>query len=248
MIDYSKVNPEPPELLNGEIVHDFCRFSGIPLEEVKRRITNFQQINTEDFHQRETVFDFYESSQTYIYDLLGANWNKVGPVNKMHKFLPGLMEMIKDHPGSEFMEFGGGLGVFTEVIKEYTGKTVTYVDVKGYISDFALWRFKEYNLGIDTILIPQDTFKFDKTFDIIFSDAVWEHLDPETQIRYLYELDKYMNPGGVLILIIDLSGENENMPMHYNVNIQKICDTMKGMGYNNLWYDNNFATVWHKPQ
>jgi len=248
MIDYNVMNPEPDEVLNGDIVHDFVEYSGIPFKEVKARIQDFQKINTEDYHNKTSAFDFYENSKTYVYDLLGANWNKVGPSNKMHKFLPGLMKMIQDHPGSEFMEFGGGLGVFTQIIKEHTGKTVTYVDVKGYIADFATWRFKKYNVDVDTIIVPQDNFSFDKKFDIVFSDAVWEHLDPRTQIEYLHKMDQYINPNGVFILVIDLSGENEDMPMHYNVDITKVCDTMKGLGYTNLWYDNNFATVWHKPE
>lgn len=246
MIDYNIMNPEPEDVLNGDVVHDFVEFSGVPFEEVREKIRNFQKINTEDFHAKESTFDFYENSKTYVYDLLGANWNKVGPANKMHKFLPGLMRVIQEHPGNEFMEFGGGLGVFTQIIKEHTGKNVTYVDVKGYISEFAMWRFEKYNVDIDTILIPQDTFSFDKTFDIVYSDAVWEHLDPQTQIDYLHKLDKYINQNGLLILIIDLSGENEDMPMHYNVDIAKVCNTMKSLGYNNLWHDNNFATVWHK--
>lgn len=248
MINYSIINPEPADVLNGDVVHDFVEFSGIPFQEVKERIKNFQVINTEDYHSKKSTFDFYENSKTYIYDLLGANWNTAGPVNKIHKFLPGLMDILQEHPGEDFMEFGGGLGVFTQVVKEHTGKNVTYVDIKGYISEFALWRFKKYNIDVNTILIPQDDFTFSKKFDIVFTDAVWEHLTPETQIEYLYKLDKYINPGGMFILIIDLSGENSDMPMHFNVDIVKICDTMKGLGYKNLWKDNNFATVWFKEE
>jgi protein-L-isoaspartate O-methyltransferase len=246
MVNYNQFNPEPEEHLNGSVIHDFVEFSGIPFETVKSRILEFQKINTEDFNKRESAYDFYENSKTYIYDLLGANWNLVGPANKINTFIPGIMQLLQDHPGKSFMEFGGGLGVFTQIIKEHTGKDITYVDVKGYISDFALWRFKKYNLDIETILIPQDDFSFNKTFDIIYTEAVWEHLTPEVQIDYLYKLDKYINVGGLLVLLIDLSGENDDMPMHYNVDIVKICNTMKSLGYKNLWADNNFATVWFK--
>jgi hypothetical protein len=246
MIDYNQYNPEPDNYLDGSVIHDFVEFSNIPFETAKENILNFQKINMTDFNKRDSAYDFYENSKTYIYDLLGASWNMVGKANMLNKFIPGFMKFLQDHPGKSFMEFGGGLGVFTQIVKEHTGKSVTYVDVKGYISDFALWRFKKYNLDIETILIPQNDFSFDKTFDIIYTEAVWEHLTPEVQIDYLYKLDKYINVGGVLILLIDLSGENEHMPMHYNVDIVKICNTMKGLGYKNLWADNNFATVWFK--
>lgn len=246
MIDYNQHNPEPEEYLHGNVIYDFVEFSNIPFETLKQSILNFKEINQKDFRDCDSTFDFYENSKTYIYDLLGANWNTVGPANKMNKFIPGIMELIQNHPGNSFMEFGGGLGVFTEIIKKHTNKDVTYVDVKGYISDFAEWRFKKYNLDINVELIPQDDFSFNKTFDIVFSDAVWEHLDPETQIKYLHKLDNYINPEGVLILVIDLAGEAHDMPMHYNVDIVKVCNTMKQLGYRNLWVDNSFATVWFK--
>jgi len=51
MIDYNVMNPEPDEVLNGDIVHDFVEYSGIPFKEVKARIQDFQKINTEDYTQ-----------------------------------------------------------------------------------------------------------------------------------------------------------------------------------------------------
>ena len=246
MINYSQINKEPSNHLEGSIIYDYAEFSGIPIEELKAKIDDYQQINVEDFCNKASVQDFYENSKTYIYDLLRANWNKIGIANKLNKFIPGLFDIIKEHHGNNFMEFGAGVGAFCEIIKEYTNKNVTYVDIKGHISDFALWRFNKYNLDIDTIIIPQDSFKFEKHFDIIFSDAVWEHLNPELQIKYLVDLDPYINVNGILVLLIDLSGENQNMPMHYNVDIEKICNTMKNSGYINIWGDNTFASVWHK--
>jgi len=246
MIDYNIINPEPEEYLEGEIIYDFSEFSGMNVEDIKKSVLNFKDINKIDFHNKTSQNDFYENSKTYIYDLLGANWNLVGPANKINKFIPGIMDLIKNHPGDSFMEFGGGLGVFTEIVSKHTQKKVTYVDVKGYISDFALWRFKKYNLKIDYKIIPQDNFEFDKKFDIIFSDAVWEHLNPVSQIEYLVKLDKYLNNGGIIILIIDLSGEEENMPMHYHVDMNKIFTTMESLGYSNIWNNNLFATVWYK--
>jgi len=247
MINDNQINKEPPNHLEGSIIYDYVEFSGMPLEELKTKISDFQRINVEDFHNKASVQDFYENSKTYIYDLLGVNGDKIGIANKINEFIPELFDIIKEHPGNNFMEFGGGVGAFCEIIKENTNKNVTYVDVKGHISDFALWRFKKYNLDIDTIIIPQDSFKFETNFDIIFSDAVWEHLNPELQIGYLIDLDPYIRINGILVLLIDLSGENQNMPTHYDVDVVKICNTIKNLGYNNIWGDNTFASVWHKP-
>lgn len=38
MIDYNITNPEPEDVLNKDIVHDFVEFSGMSLEEVRERI------------------------------------------------------------------------------------------------------------------------------------------------------------------------------------------------------------------
>ena len=120
------------------------------------------------------------------------------------------------------------------------------VDVDGYISEFAIWRYRKYKIDIETILIPQDDFQFDKKFNIVYSDAVWEHFSPKKQIDYLYKIDKYINNNGMFILIIDLAGEEKDMPMHYNVDICNIHNTLKNIGYTNSYGDGYFASVWNK--
>ena len=247
MLDYG-IKQEVIALKDGPVLSDYSEYTGLSIDEIMDRMDKFQKLNSIDYVSRCNKDDktFYESSDTYIYDLLGANPDKGGVINKISKFIPNFFNVIKEHPGKEFMEFGGGIGLFCEIIKEWTGKNVTYVDLNSKISEFASWRYDKYNIDVDMLSISQHTFHFDKTFDLVFSDAVWEHLTPQVQIDYLRKLDMYVNDNGLVTLIIDLSGENPKMPMHYNVDIVKICSTMKSMGYTNIFGDNQFASVWHK--
>lgn len=246
MINYTIQLPIEEEFPNGSVVRDFSEFSGLSIEEIHFKMVNHQVINAEDFNERDNKEDFYENSKNYIYDLLNNNWHKFRVSNKINLFLPTALKLIKEHQGNKFMEFGGGLGVFCEIVKEYTGKDVTYVDIKGYISDFAKWRFSKYNLPINTIIIPQDHFSLPEKYDIIFTDAVIEHLPPQQQEDYFYELCKYLNKDGLLISIIDLSGEEESMPMHFNVNINKVFKILEKCGMINIYNNLQFATIWKK--
>jgi 2-polyprenyl-3-methyl-5-hydroxy-6-metoxy-1,4-benzoquinol methylase len=246
MIDYSIQIPILEEFPNSSIIKDFSEFSGLSIDEIHFKMVNHQSINAEDFNQRDTKEDFYENSKNYIYDLLNNNWHKFRVSNKVNLFLPTALRLIKEHSGKNFMEFGGGLGVFCEIVKEYTGKDVTYVDIKGYISDFAQWRFNKYKIDIKTIIIPQDHFSLPEKYDIIFTDAVIEHLLPQQQEDYFYQLCKYLNKGGLLISIVDLAGEEEIMPMHFNVDINKVFRILEKCGMVNIYNNQNFATIWRK--
>ena len=84
------------------------------------------------------------------------------------------------------MGFGGGLGLFCEIVREL-GKEITYVDIPGKVSDFARWRFYKNNIPVNFIIVnPKDRLKLSDEYDIIFSDAVIEHLtDPEQVVEEL---------------------------------------------------------------
>jgi 2-polyprenyl-3-methyl-5-hydroxy-6-metoxy-1,4-benzoquinol methylase len=246
MIDYTNYLPITEEFPNGDIIRDFCKFSNLDIMEIHNKLINHRQINALDFVESDSPQDFYQNSTNYIYDLLANNWTKYQVSNKINLFLPDALRLIRDHSGEKFMEFGGGLGVFCQIVKEFTGKEVHYVDIDTYISKFAIWRFQDLGIDIKTKIIPQDDFVLDETYDIIFSDAVIEHLSGDQQIRYLNKLSRYLNSGGLMILIIDLAGHEEIMPMHYDVDILKIFEVLKSNGLTPIFNRDNFATIWKK--
>jgi hypothetical protein len=50
--------------------------------------------------------------------------------------------------------------------------------------------------------------------------------------------------GGMFYLLIDLSGEDPNMPIHYDVNIEDIHNALTEIGLVCAYGKNNFASVW----
>lgn len=235
-------------LSSGCLVHDYSEFSGISVDTIVDRIINFRNLNVEDFNEKGSHHDFYSQSKTYIYDLLSAHSDMKGPKTKINNFLPGVLDYIREHPGKKFLEFGGGIGDICQLMVEWGGKDVTYVDIDTHISEFAQWRFKKYSIPMTVNIIPQDSFELKENYDFIYQDAVLEHLTPEQQISYTKELASHITEGGVFVMIVDLSGEADDMPMHYNVNINTVHDTISTEGLQCHYGLYQFASVWTKPQ
>jgi 2-polyprenyl-3-methyl-5-hydroxy-6-metoxy-1,4-benzoquinol methylase len=247
-IDFSQHCDEPFLLIHAPVVQEFAEYSQEPILSIIDKMGRFKELTRQEFREYGRN-KFYEQNKTYIYDLLTANPSWEGVANKLNKFIPGLMDTIRAHPGKTFMEFGAGIGVMCQIIEQWAGKKVTYVDIKSPISDFARWRFAKHNNDIEMIIIPQDDFKLDRKFDIIFSDAVLEHLDPSQQVRYARKLADMVLPAGLFILIVDLQGESQEMPMHYYVNMRAVFDQLKASGLTQQFVANEqypFASLWRR--
>jgi 2-polyprenyl-3-methyl-5-hydroxy-6-metoxy-1,4-benzoquinol methylase len=245
-MDYTQPVPEPTLALNGSIVQDYAEFSGQDIYDIFEKMNTFHELNTADFVVRGDVHKFYEDSNTYIYDLLTAHADLGGVANKLNKFIGGFMHNIKTHPGKKFLEFGGGIGDFCQIMATWGEKDVTYIDIQSHTTDFARWRFAKYNVPVKVQIIPQEDFELTDTYDIIFQDAVLEHLPPAKQLSYTRKLCEAVQPNGLFIMIVDLSGENPDMPMHYNVNINLVHDVIKECGFENNVGFGQFASVWTK--
>lgn len=118
------------------------------------------------------------------------------------------------------------------------------MDIESHITEFARWRFKKYNVDVNMKIIPQDSFELTETYDFIYQDAVLEHLTPVQQVSYTSKLAKNLNLNGVFVMVVDLSGESENMPMHYNVDIVKVHKAIIDEGLTCYHGLNTFASVW----
>lgn len=232
-----------------EVLNDFSEFSGLPPATIAKRIQEatvrcgqeWNALAVDTFDAKAGIF--YGQSKNYIYDLLSANHSKKGVIRKMDYFNPLILYLLKTHAGKKFLDFGGGTGVMCE-IAHGVGKSASYLDIPGYVSDFAQWRFKRHNLPIRTIIASVENFALPEDFDIIFSDAVFEHLvSPEKTAN---ELCQHIKRGGLFILLIDLSGHTAEMPMHRDVDIKGIHSIIAGNGFVNILGENTFCSVWQK--
>lgn len=228
------------------VVRDFHEFSGIPIDIIELNIQNHRALIRDEWNNTESNFkerDFYAKSRYYVYDLLSANHNWMIYIKKLHSTFPSMFPILYNHPGKKFLEFGGGLGLFCEMMC-YKGKDVTYLDIPGQIYNFAAWRFKKYNLPIKTICADPAGFKLDDQYDIIYSDAVLEHVkDPAAAVE---NLCLHTAKDGVIIHHIDLHGNTPDMPMHKDINVKQLHAIIEKLGFANMTGKNKSFSIWRK--
>ena len=231
------------------IVNDYGEFSGLSIEEIESRINTYKSLTAKEWNDlsasgfKAKSEMFYGISAFYICDILAVNVSKEALKKKLNGFSPLILASIKDHPGRRLLEFGGGTGVFCELAYDM-GKDVTYLDIPGQQFEFAKWRFQKYQLPIRMVASQPGKLKLEEKFDIIFTDAVMEHLpDPYTPTA---ELCRSLEKGGIFVMLVDLSGEEDDMPMHSDVDIVKLHAVLSGAGLANLHGLNQFASIWSK--
>lgn len=242
MIDYTKWQDDPFLLAQAEIVEQYAEWAGEDAFQVAEKIGHAREIIKEEYARLGDKF--YTESNVYIYDMLAANPSVGVRANLINKFIPDAVKRITEHPGKTFADFGAGMGVMCE-LATILGKEATHIDLPSYSTDFAKWRNEKLNLNIKFVEIAEDYFVLPNSYDIVFTDAVWEHLTSEKQLTYARDLPAYINPGGMLYMLIDLSGVNPDMPMHYNCDVQKVHEMLLSSGLKCEYGLNNFASVWY---
>ncbi len=189
----------------------------------------------------DTAREFYDSSTTYVFDLLVGNCSKEVLLKKLDGFDPAILRTIRSRSTGSFLEFGGGLGLLCQIACE-EGMDVTYVDIPGRVKDFAEWRFRKYGLPIHVMTSSVEQLKLSDEYDVVFTDAAFEHLiDPE---QVLIELVSHIRPGGWLILLVDLDVDLEEEPMHREIDIERLHQLLRDRGFRCERGENRFASIW----
>jgi 2-polyprenyl-3-methyl-5-hydroxy-6-metoxy-1,4-benzoquinol methylase len=233
------------------VIEDFVEFSGIPLDIVADRIANYNRLNAQEWHALDAASPsdraakYYEASQNYIFDTLSANPRPDAVIEKLNRFNPRLMEAIRAHRGKRFFEFGGGIGVFCEIMARM-GKDVYYLELPGVVFDFAQWRFKKAALKVTAIEAEADRIYLPGKYDIVYSDAVIEHLPPALQVEAVKAIGQAVDAGGLLVLLIDLSGPTKEKPMHYEVDIGALHEHLHVAGLHCENGHHTFCSIWRR--
>jgi SAM-dependent methyltransferase len=231
------------------VVEEFAEFAAMDIPSVVQGIRNYKPLNKATWARLQgqsgdwidTARQFYASADHYVFDHLSANPTPTTVLKKLDRFDPGLLGAIRKSPGKCFLEFGGGTGVFCEAMAR-EGFSVTYLDIPGRVRDFAAWRFAKHGVRIELLTSNPDRLVLEKSYDVIFTDAVFEHLiDPE---QVLEELLAHLNPGGTFVFIVDLSGPTENDPEHRHVDIERLHGMIERAGCTCSLGRGKFASVW----
>lgn len=231
------------------VIEDFAAFSGLSIADIEYRMREHKALAGADWRAidsgsfEDNVGRFYENSDHYVFDLLSSNYSTEAVVRKLDLFSPQLLKSIRRHPGSSVLEFGGGTGVFCELLMRM-GKDVTYLDIPGRPLEFAQWRFAKYEMPVKIIVAAPDRLELTEDYDIIFSDAVIEHLaDPYETVAYL---SRHVRPSGLLILLVDAAAESVDMPMHRNIDLYRLHAIVEDNGFDNELGQNAFCSIWRK--
>jgi 2-polyprenyl-3-methyl-5-hydroxy-6-metoxy-1,4-benzoquinol methylase len=234
------------------VIEDFAEFSGIPLNIVADRIANYHRINAEDWQAldaksfSERAQTFYESSHNYIFDTLSGNPRPDAVVRKLDRFNPRIMEVIRAHPGRRFFEFGGGIGVFCEIMANMD-KDVHYMELSGIVFDFAQWRFKKLGLKVTAIEAKAGSIYLPGKYDIAYTDAVIEHLPHVLEVEATKVVGQAVDEGGLLVFLVDLSGPSADYPMHHKVDIRELHDYLKAARLDCEDGYHKFCSIWRRP-
>ena len=126
------------------------------------------------------------------------------------------------------------------------GKHVSYLELPGIVFDFAAWRFRKFNLDITMIEADPNVIAVPGRFDIIYTDAVIEHLPPQMQIEATETIACAVDDGGLLIFIVDLSGPTEKEPMHFHVDIDDLHARLAASGLQRDPSSGGYCSIWRR--
>jgi 2-polyprenyl-3-methyl-5-hydroxy-6-metoxy-1,4-benzoquinol methylase len=244
MTDFRRTDYPDVPLEDAVVIKDYAEFSNQTVEAVVASINKYHDLNQKEYGELQG--GFYEKSQTYIYDILSGNPTPEIRAHLINRFIPNGIGRMVDHVGDSFADFGGGTGVMCEIMARASNKKVTYIDIPSHMTEFAQWRFKKHGLDVEAVVIPEEGFTLPSYYNVIFTDAVWEHLPPDKQVSYLFQLMGYLKNHGLFYFLVDLSGHTAEMPMHFDVDIRLLHDNLLKWGMVCLFGKYSFASVWRK--
>ena len=126
------------------------------------------------------------------------------------------------------------------------GKDVVYMELRGIVSDFARWRFEKYGLKVRAVEATAGEIRVPGLYDVVFTDAVIEHLPPTLQIEATRALGNAVDKHGFLIFLVDLSGPTADDPTHHEVDIYSLHDCLRSTGLSCDTGNNLFCSIWSR--
>jgi len=213
-------NPQNENLKLSRVINDWHEYSGLPIEEIMSNIATCRQHIRDDWQAMVTtvkddeISKFYGQSENYIYDIL-SSFTQLGIPIKLRNYrrILAFIRHLAKMRRVNVLEFGGGTGELSLLMRE-AGATVTYCDLYGRISDFAVWRFKKHGADIKIVYSRIDRVELaESSYDIVVSDAVLEHLKAEHLRGFVDSLSRSLRATGYVYLLWDPDYNEEN-PTH----------------------------------
>ena len=203
-----------------QVVLDYCEYSGINYPEVVNLVSKGSELARDEWIcivktvSDQEVLDFYARSKYYIYEVLQPylqpeKYKKDINYLKILRFAESLLKKGQ----YRVLDFGGGVGELCLLLAKI-GCKVTYCDLPGEISKFAIWRFKKYNANIKIVWSRVNGIELPlRAYDLVVSDAVLEHLKREYNSYFIQAISNALVDNGYLYLLWDPT-YSQDFPYH----------------------------------
>lgn len=224
------------------MINEYVEYSGKDISEIEHNVLNIKEIINNDILSFENNIDLLIDSKNLIYDIIRYSFNteKSQILAKYQLFSPYMMSLITSSGYNNFLEYMGGMGILSEIIKEnIPSSSVTFNSINNEISNFAKWRFdkKGLNISVESLL---------REYDVIISDGFLQYLDSDGQENLLNMMINMTSKNGLLCLLIDISGEDVNYPLKKNVDILNIHSILEQSDMVCIYGKNTFSSLWKK--
>jgi len=220
----------PDDAAREKLFQAYCDFAGRDLEDVREDFMVRRELINNEWHDMEAsdwverATRFYKESKYYVLELLCSGPTAEFAEDKL--FAMGLGSWVESDLKSEILEVGGGLGFAAEAFAG-RGHEVTCVEVEGDGRDFAEWRLRQARVNVRW-LSPEELRDEDRKYDLVFSDAVMEHLVDPCGVAAM--LCKRVKLGGAMHLSIDIINRGREWPMRRWVDLSEMDESVVAAG------------------
>ncbi|OGQ13382.1 MAG: hypothetical protein A3B70_07160 [Deltaproteobacteria bacterium RIFCSPHIGHO2_02_FULL_40_11] len=225
----------------AETISELQAYSGLSEEKAFETIKNIDNQIEADFmkdYSPNSPELFYQNYKLYYFHLAKTD------LEFRHTYfrLNIALSLAKQNHLTEIVDYGAGIGRECIAFSQL-GFHATHVDLQGYLSKYAAWRYQKRGLSVD-IQSPEEFKNNAKKFDLIFSCDVLEHIpDPMNVIQ---TWDKKLNAHGYIVTYPDF--DNDGTALHLECtrdHLKEFNEFFRLNGYQ-LLYNKHYCMILKK--
>jgi 2-polyprenyl-3-methyl-5-hydroxy-6-metoxy-1,4-benzoquinol methylase len=210
-----------------ELLAEAAEFFGIPISEARARAEHATTKFTEEWiakgidpGDRRQVIEFYNNSETEVFDLIG--WHASDPIH--HRTLHCL-NIARAAGARSLLDYGSGIGSDAIVFAQ-AGLDVTLADVSDPLRRFAQWRCERRGFRVRSLDLKRES-PSEAAYDAAICFDVLEHVpDPVAVVK---TLTRALTASGYLFLHAPF-GSDPLRPMHIN-HEDVVTPRMRSLGF-----------------
>lgn len=205
--------------MNIPVVEELCAFTGLPEEEVWRRLDAGIMGTANSFREAADVERWYRETDAYLFEL--ANYDE----SPLLDALARLMARLLKDKSKRVLDYGCGIGTFALILAQ-KGLLVTACDINK--NNEAFLRFRAARRGFSDaieVIDPESALNRPDYYAMISCQHVLEHVpDPRALLRQMKDA---LAVHGIFwgVAPFDLVGDlfPEHRPEHAHLKLEDLC-------------------------